>query len=133
MSICVMLPPLGIALVVLSVPAAIRSYVLVLQYRKSGYTIAAMQQALLFFSCLSVAWLIFIATAFAFVVTFILGAMVLHMPLPILGGPISGIIGSGAVLYILMRRWFKTPATKPGESLNWFLSMPDKRPPETDP
>jgi hypothetical protein len=133
MSITVMLPPLGIVLFVLSLPAAIRSYVLVLQYRRSGYVITATQQALLFFSCLSVAWLIFLVSAVPFGVAFIGGAIVLYPLLGMLGGFVGGAIGGLAVLYMLMRRWFKWPATKPGESFGWLLRIPDNRPPERNP
>ena len=132
MSICVMLPPLGIALFVLSLPAAIRSYVLVLRYRMAGYPIAATQQALLFFSCLSIAWLILVATAFAFALAFVV-ATIVFLPFGLAAGLIGGAIGGLTVLVILMRRWFKTPATRPGESTNWLFRLRDDRPSEGEP
>jgi hypothetical protein len=111
MSISVMLPPLGIALAVLSVPASIRSYALVLKYRKAHYPIAVREQALLFVSCLSISWLIMVAAAGAFIVGFVLCGIVSGLLGGLVGGTIAGLI----VFAMLLRRWFKYPATAPGD------------------
>ena len=113
-SIGVMLPPLGIALAVLSVPASIRSYVLVLQYRKAHYAITAGYQSLLFVSSLCISWLILMAAAAAFV----LASAVLSVFLGYLGVAGGAIVGLGT-FGVLLRRWFRYPIADPGDGILW--------------
>jgi hypothetical protein len=140
MSVSVMVPGIGIALAVVSVPALLRTYVLIRRKREKGETVTNQDKAVLFVLCLGIAVTIAIATGAAFLVpclvsTFAGGAIGNSENGLVVGamiGAISGLVASLALLIYLLRKWFKYPPHEltTGELLHTWIDGPDDAPGE---
>ena len=128
MSVSVMVPGIGIALAMASVPALLRTYVLVRRKRENGEPVTNQDKAVLFVACLGVAVLIAIATGAAFFVPCFVSAIACsaigdgNNGLVVGGmiGAIAGLVTSLTLLVYLLRKWFKYSPNKPatGELLH---------------
>jgi hypothetical protein len=130
MSVSVMLPGLGIALAVISVPALVRTYVLVRGSRADGKPASAQEKVVLFLTCLGIAAIIAIVTGAAFFVTCLVGFIGTSAAS---GGvpssldkslTIGVVLGAGVgipLLVVLLRWWFR--------QAGGFAKRPDYFPP----
>jgi hypothetical protein len=119
MSIAVMVPIIGIALAIMSVPALIRAYIVVRAYRKTGYALTHREKVRLFFAGLAVAYVIFLLSGIA---TVFVGLPIALFLSEMIGSSarrelVFGYVGAAvgvAVLVYLLRLWFKFPADRFG-------------------
>ncbi len=141
MSVGVMVPGIGIALAMASVPALLRTYVLVRRRREAGMPVTNQDKAVLFVLCLGIAVLIAIATGAAFFVPCFVSAFAGAatnsnggLMLGSMIGIIAGLIASLTVLIYLLRKWLRNPTNKPttGELPNALREYFDN-PPEDEP
>ena len=120
MSVSVMVPGIGIALAIVSVPALLRTYVLVRRKRENGETVTNQDKALLFVLCLGIALLIAIAAGAAFFVPCLAGAFSCNAVskhgdgifVGAMIGAIAGLIASLTVLIYVLRKWFSHSSEK---------------------
>jgi hypothetical protein len=122
LSVSLMVPGVGICLAIVSVPALVRTYILVRRKREVGKSASNQEKALLFLACACIALLIALATGAAFFVPCFVGFMAgmnigasraneLGMG-PIIGG-ISGTCFALPLLIYLLFIWFRYPRKKP--------------------
>jgi hypothetical protein len=119
LGISVKAPGVGVFLVIIAVPALIRSHVLLHHAREGGQPASSKEKVLLFLTCLGISALVALATGAAFFVTCLVGFFGgtgasenygLGLILGVLFGSITGL----SIFVVLIRAWFKTPAR--GES-----------------
>jgi hypothetical protein len=135
MSVSLMVPGIGIALAMASVPALLRTYVLVRRKRESGDRVTNHDKALLFVLCLGIALTIAIATGAAFFVpcfvSTLAGAAISNSSNGIaiggMIGVIAGLIAALTVLVYLLRKWFNYQPVAPNtaELLHAWMDHPD--------
>jgi hypothetical protein len=121
MSVSVMVPGIGISLAIVSVPALVRTYVLVRRRREAGMPATSHDKAVLFVMCLGIAVLISIATGAAFFASCFAGFIVVSsasggrmsaLDSGLMAGGILGTICGLALLIFLLVKWFRYPPDK---------------------
>jgi hypothetical protein len=116
-SMYVIASPVGIALGILAVPTLIRSYIVVRACGASGRAVTNWEKIRLFLTGLVVAYVIAIMTGVAFVAFCVIGELIAPFFLnngsrlnqPLIIGEWFGGVGSAVVLFLLLRRWFRSP------------------------
>jgi hypothetical protein len=122
MSVSVMVPGIGICFAIVSVPALLRTYILVRRRRDANESATNSDKVVLFLLCLGIATLIGVAAGAAFYVTCLVGflggsaAAGGKMDSISVGLVVGGIVGACVALPLLvylLRVWFRYPRSKP--------------------
>jgi hypothetical protein len=141
MSVSVMVPGIGIFLAIVSVPALVRTYILIRRQRDEGKSASNRDKAVLFLLCLGIAALIALAVGVAFFMTCLGGFAIGSNHSLDTGFAVGGTVGTCCAVPLsiyLLWIWFRYPRKKRERAgtdpalRDWLedINKPDKVPDE---